>query len=158
MSSRVKIEGFDELQKKLKRVPEKLRAKTVRKILTREANPLVWAARKLAYADSAEPEKISTKQAGGQGSAWIRNLAGSIGVYPNKKAKDYYYVVVGLRSRKRSPAGAFYAPWQNTGGTEKNFVPKHFIEDAEREQAQRVNRKQYNAVNKEVDKIIRELF
>lgn len=157
MSKAVQVKGFDTLQRKLKRVPEKVRKKTVLRILSREARPLVWAARKLAYADSNEPEGVYTKQVR-KGQAWIRNLYGSINVFRNKKNKDYHYVVVGLRGFNKKPGGAFYAPWQNTGGTEKNFTPKNFIQDADKELGEEVSRKQLNAVNKEIDKILNRLF
>jgi len=158
MSSKaVTVKGFEELRRKLKRVPQKVQKKTVLKILSREARPLVWAARKLAYADSNEPEGVYTKQAR-KGQAWIMNLFGSINVYKNKKNKNYHYVVVGLKSTRKKPPGAYYATWQNSGGTQKGFTPKDFIHGADKEMGEEVSRKQLNAINKEVDKILNQLF
>ncbi len=153
----IEVKGFKELQRKLKRVPEKVQKRVVTKILAKEARPLVWAARKLAYADSNQPEGVMTKQAR-EGQAWIMNLFGSINVYKNKKNKNYHYVVVGFKSPKKRPPGAFYATWQNAGGTQKGFTPKHFIKGADEELGEQVSAKQLRAVNKEVDKILRKLF
>ena len=158
MSSKITtVKGFEELRRKLKSVPTKVQKRVVNKILAREARPLVWAARKLAYQDSSLSSKISRKTVR-KGQATIMNLAGSINVYKNKKNKNYHYVVVGFKSPRRKPPGAFYAPWQNTGGTQKGFKAKRFIKGADEELGDTVSAKQLDAINKEVDKILNKLF
>ena len=153
-------QSWRQLQTKLKSLPEKVRRKQVNKILVREARPLVWAARKAAYADSTKPAGVRKKELRkGDGPIWY-NLFKTIDAYPNKKSRDYQYVVVGTRKVNKTPRGALYAQWQNLGGMGpgKGFKAKAFFNKAEQESADVVSAKALRAVNKEIEQILRSTF
>lgn len=122
-----KTESFDQFRSKLRTLStsEKMRFGELRKLLLKEAQPLVTEARSQAYADSTAIKASRMKSRGTLGSQFY-NLYATIGKWANKGTKKAY-VVVGLRGPKKRPAGAYYAIWQLFGGTEKNFKPKDFI-------------------------------
>ena len=128
-----RVENFDELAKRIKKLgtSETMRFKELRTLLMKEAQPLLTEARRQAYAHSQAAARVSYKVRGGESAqrgdkGAFMNLFGSIGKWANKGFTKAY-VVVGLRSEKSEPAGAYYAKWQLFGGTQKNFKPKDFI-------------------------------
>ena len=125
-----KTESFDQFRSKLRTLStsEKMRFAELRKLLLKEAQPLVTEARAQAYADSTQPKGTRLKSRGVLGSKFY-NLYGSIGKWANKGTRKAY-VVVGIRGPRKNPGGAYYALWQLFGGTEKNFKPKDFIGQA----------------------------
>lgn len=157
-----------------------------------QARPLVWAARKVAYQRTSSDqaylfgtqgntasdhparrrktfrgyprESGSAGTAGKKGSnaALFWNLYGSIGAYPNKKNKDYRYVVIGTRKEtgSRGLNGAYYARMQQFGSMQNRheFVAKRFIKRANERYGDKVSKKAFRAINKEVNKILNELF
>jgi hypothetical protein len=127
-----RVEDFDQFRERLKKLatPENLRFKELRNILKQEARPLVEKARQEAY--NGLKTKGGYKVRGGgeatkQTNGAFYNLYKSIDVFPNK-GNVKAYVVVGLRPK--SKRGAYYAPWQLFGGTQKNFEAKEFIDKA----------------------------
>ena len=120
-----RVEDFDQFRARLRKLgtSETMRFREVRKLLLKEAQPLVTEARNQAYADSQEPKGIRLKSRSSMGAKFY-NLYGSINKWANKGTTKAY-VVVGLRNKRKQ--GAYYAPWQLFGGTEKNFKPKDFI-------------------------------
>lgn len=120
-----RVENFDDFRKRLRTLgtSETMRFREVRKLLLKEAQPLVTEARNQAYAESQEPKGIRLKSRSSMGAKFY-NLYGSINKWANKGTTKAY-VVVGLRNKKKQ--GAYYAPWQLFGGTEKNFKAKDFI-------------------------------
>lgn len=150
-------QSWRDLQRKLKSLPEKVRRRNINAILTREARPLVWAARKAAYESSPAPMRVGKKQRGRYGSQFY-NLYKTIDVFKSKKSKDYQYVVVGMRGKRKNPAGAYYAGWQLEGGTAKRFKPKAYFDRAEQEYGEQVSNKAARAVNKEIEKILAATF
>lgn len=117
--------NFDQFRRELKKLgtSEEMRFREVRKLLLKEAQPLVTEARNQAYADSKGPKGISQKSRTALGAKFY-NLYGSINKWANK-GTEKAYVVVGLRGTRKQ--GAYYAPWQLFGGTSKNFKAKDFI-------------------------------
>lgn len=150
-------QSWRDLQRKLKGLPEKVRRRSVHRILLREARPLVWAARKAAYENSEAQARVQKKQRGKFGSQFY-NLYKTIDAFKSKQNKDYQYVVVGMRGKRKRPAGAYYAGWQLSGGTKKNFKAKDYFSRAEQEHGEAVSRKAARAVNKEIEKILRTTF
>jgi hypothetical protein len=120
-----RTESFDQFRQRLSKLgtSETMRFRELRNLLLKEAQPLVTEARRQAYADSQEAKGVRIKSIGSLGSKFY-NLYGSINKWANK-GTDKAYVVVGLRGTRKQ--GAFYAPWQLFGGTEKNFKAKDFI-------------------------------
>lgn len=127
LSASGKTESFDQFRTKLRKLstPEKMRFAELRKLLLKEAQPLVTEARTQAYEGASSPKASRMKSRSTFGSQFY-NLYATIGKWANK-GTDKAYVVVGLRGPKKRPAGAYYAIWQLFGGTEKNFKPKDFI-------------------------------
>ncbi len=132
-----KIQNFAEFSKDLRKIatPEKMRFRAIRKLLLKEAQPIVTAARKAAYEDSKRPAKGGMRQRGKTGTAFY-NLYRSINKFANKGVVKAY-VVVGLREEKKSPAGAYYAKMVLAGTGPKDFVtvgkriaPKDFFTKA----------------------------
>lgn len=125
-----RTESFEEFQKRLTKLstPDTMRFRELRKLLLKEAQPLVTEARRQAYADSPLKAGSFAKTRGGIGYTAFMNLYASIGKWANK-GTEKAYVVVGLRafSKKGGLAGAYYSTWQLFGGTEKNFKAKDFI-------------------------------
>ena len=131
-----RVESFDDFRKRLRKLgtSETMRFREVRKLLLKEAQPLVTEARAQAYKDALVAKRGRLKVRGGQtvekgtkGSFY--NLYNSIGKWANKGFSKAY-VVVGLRGSEKEPSGAYYAPWQLFGGTSKNFKAKDFIGQA----------------------------
>ena len=120
-----RTESFDQFRARLRKLgtPEEMRFREVRKLLLKEAQPLVTEARNLAYSDSQQPKGIRLKSRSAMGAKFY-NLYGSINKWANKGDRKAY-VVVGLRGQRKQ--GAYYATWQLFGGTEKNFKQKDFI-------------------------------
>jgi len=120
-----RTENFDQFRQRLRKLgtSETMRFREVRKLLLKEAQPLVTEARRQAYADSQEPKGVRLKSRSALGAKFY-NLYGSINKWANKGTTKAY-VVVGLRNSRKK--GAYYATWQLFGGTEKNFKPKDFI-------------------------------
>lgn len=120
-----RTENFDQFRQRLRKLgtSETMRFREVRKLLLKEAQPLVTEARNQAYTDSQQPKGVRMKSRSTLGAKFY-NLYGSINKWANKGTTKAY-VVVGLRSSKKS--GAYYAIWQLFGGTEKNFKAKDFI-------------------------------
>ena len=150
------MRGWQELQAKMKSLPEKVRQKNISNLLVREARPLVWAARSAAY-EGGPRGRVGKKSVRGS-STLFYNLYKTIDVFKNKKSQDFRYVVVGLRGTRKKPAGAFYGTWQLFGGTKKNFQAKGFIEKAENQYGNQVSDKAARAVNKEIEKILGQTF
>ena len=154
-------QSWRDLQRKLKSLPEQVRRKQVTRILRREARPLVWAARKAAYDGSQETAMAGKKSLRkNDGGNWY-NLFSTINVFPNKKNKDYQYVVVGTRSIQKKPRGALYAQWQNLGGMGNKtggFAAKRFFDKAEQNYGTDVHRKALRSVNREIEKILKSTF
>jgi hypothetical protein len=123
-----RVENFDQFRAKLRNLstPEKMRFKELRSLLMKEAQPLVTKARQEAYVGSQEQAKAGQKQRSKMGASFY-NLYSSIRAYPNK-GTEKAYVVVGLRGSYKK--GAYYAPWQLFGGTQKGFQAKEFIDKA----------------------------
>jgi hypothetical protein len=123
-----RVESFDQFRAKLRNLstPDKMRFKELRSLLMKEAQPLVTKARQEAYAGSQEQAKAGQKQRSKMGASFY-NLYSSIRAYPNK-GTEKVYVVVGLRGSYKK--GAYYAPWQLFGGTQKGFRAKEFIDKA----------------------------
>ncbi len=123
-----KVESFDQFRDKLRNLatPEKMRFKELRSLLMKEAQPLVTKARQMAYEGSKEQAKAGQKKRSKMGASFY-NLYSSIRAYPNRGDRKVY-VVVGLRGSYKS--GAYYAPWQLFGGTQKNFQAKEFFDKA----------------------------
>jgi hypothetical protein len=123
-----RVENFDQFRAKLRNLstPDKMRFKELRSLLMKEAQPLVTKARQEAYAGSQEQAKAGQKQRSKMGASFY-NLYSSIRAYPNK-GTEKVYVVVGLRGSYKK--GAYYAPWQLFGGTQKGFQAKEFIDKA----------------------------
>ena len=152
-----RTESFEDFRKRLSKLgtSEGMRFREVRKVLLKEAQPLVTEARNQAYAGSQE-KKGGRLQTMGKGGAAFRNLYGSIGKWANK-GTEKAYVIVGLRGQNKRPAGAFYAVWQMFGGTAKNFEAKDFLGKAVRstsvvEKAQRMMQKH---IQKRITSILR---
>ena len=136
-----KVMTVEEFRKTLKRlgVSEEMRFKEVRNMLLAESKPVIEQARIYAYAGS-QKEAVSRNRTASRkyASTLFYNLYKSIGAWPNK-GLDKAYVVIGLRSEKKTPAGAYYAKWQlqglrsqttKNGKTFAGFRGKEFIEDA----------------------------
>lgn len=125
-----KTESFDQFRSKLRTLStsDKMRFAELRKLLLKEAQPLVTEARAQAYDDSSSMKGSRLKSRSAFGAKFY-NLYGSIGKWANKGTRKAY-VVVGLRGPNKRPAGAYYAKWQLFGGTAKNFEAKDFIENA----------------------------
>ena len=123
-----RTESFEEFRQRLRKLgtSETMRFREVRKLLLKEAQPLVTEARNLAYQGSDEPKGIRMKSRSALGAKFY-NLYGSINKWANKGTQKAY-VVVGLRGSKKG--GAYYAIWQLFGGTSKGFKPKDFIGEA----------------------------
>ena len=123
-----RTESFEEFRQRLRKLgtSETMRFREVRKLLLKEAQPLVTEARNLAYQGSDEPKGIRMKSRSALGAKFY-NLYGSINKWANKGTQKAY-VVVGLRGSKKG--GAYYATWQLLGGTSKNFKAKDFIGEA----------------------------
>ena len=123
-----RTESFEEFRQRLRKLgtSETMRFREVRKLLLKEAQPLVTEARNLAYQGSDEPKGIRMKSRSALGAKFY-NLYGSINKWANKGTQKAY-VVVGLRGSKKG--GAYYAIWQLFGGTSKNFKAKDFIGEA----------------------------
>ena len=123
-----RVENFDQFRAKLRNLstPEKMRFKELRSLLMKEAQPLVTKARQEAYVGSQAQAKAGQKQRSKMGASFY-NLYSSIRAYPNK-GTEKAYVVVGLRGSYKK--GAYYAPWQLFGGTQKGFQAKEFIDKA----------------------------
>jgi hypothetical protein len=123
-----RVENFDQFRAKLRNLstPEKMRFKELRSLLMKEAQPLVTKARQEAYVGSQAQAKAGQKQRSKMGASFY-NLYSSIRAYPNK-GTEKVYVVVGLRGSYKK--GAYYAPWQLFGGTQKGFRAKEFIDKA----------------------------
>jgi len=123
-----RVENFDQFRAKLRNLstPEKMRFKELRSLLMKEAQPLVTKARQEAYVGSQAQAKAGQKQRSKMGASFY-NLYSSIRAYPNK-GTEKVYVVVGLRGSYKK--GAYYAPWQLFGGTQKGFQAKEFIDKA----------------------------
>ena len=132
-----KIQNFAEFSKDLRKIatPEKMRFRAIRKLLLKEAQPIVTAARKAAYEDSKKTARGRMNKRGKTGTAFY-NLYRSINKFANKGVVKAY-VVVGLREEKKSPAGAYYAKMVLAGTGPKDFVtvgkriaPKDFFTKA----------------------------
>jgi hypothetical protein len=123
-----RVESFDQFRAKLRNLstPDKMRFKELRSLLMKEAQPLVTKARQEAYVGSQAQAKAGQKQRSKMGASFY-NLYSSIRAYPNK-GTEKVYVVVGLRGSYKK--GAYYAPWQLFGGTQKGFRAKEFIDKA----------------------------
>ena len=152
-----RTESFEDFRKRLQRLgtSEGMRFREVRKVLLKEAQPLVTEARRQAYVGSKINKGSRLKSIGKHGTAF-RNLYGSIGKWANK-GREKAYVIVGLRGKNKRPAGAFYAVWQMFGGTAKNFKAKGFIGKAVRstdvvDKAQRMMQKH---IQKRITSILR---
>lgn len=157
MSKAINVKGFDELKIKLKKLPDNIRRRTVLNLLAKEARPLVWAARKIAYEGSDRPNKRSLKQYRKGGGDYV-NLSGTINMFRNKKTKDFYYVLVGFKGSRKKPNGALYATIQNTGGRGGDIRGKEFISRTDSQLGEQVSKKQFRAINKEIDKILKKVF
>lgn len=120
-----RTESFDEFSQRLRKLgtSETMRFREVRKLLLKEAQPLVTEARRQAYADSQAPGGIRMKSRSALGAKFY-NLYGSINKWANKGTTKAY-VAIGLRGSRKQ--GAYYAAWQLFGGTQKNFKAKDFI-------------------------------
>jgi hypothetical protein len=118
-----RTESFDQFRQRLSKLgtSETMRFREVRKLLLKEAQPLVTEARRQAYAGSQASMSKSLKTIRKSDTAFY-NLYGSIGKWANK-GTDKAYVVVSLLSENKRPGGAFYAKWF-LGGT-----PKHKAKD-----------------------------
>ena len=108
-----RTESFEDFRKRLSKLgtSEGMRFRELRSLLMKEAQPLVTAARKEAYAG------VKQKGLGKNGFA---NLYNSIGKWKNK-GRQKAYVVVGLKSTRKR--GAIYALSQLAGagpGMSKN--------------------------------------
>lgn len=123
-----KVQGFDEWRANLRKLgtSENMRFKELRGILLKEAQPLVAKARQEAYNGSEKQAKGGQKSRSKMGASFY-NLYSSIGAWANK-GDEKVYVVAGLRGQKRN--GAYYAPWQLFGGTQKGFKAKEFFDKA----------------------------
>jgi len=107
-----RVQDFEQFRKNLSKLgtSEMLRFRELRKLLTKEARPLMTQARREAYAGSPLAGKSRTKTARKGRYTSFYNLYKSINIFPNKGTAKAY-VVVGLDKR-----GAFYANWQLFGG------------------------------------------
>ena len=126
-----RTENFEEFRQRLRKLgtSETMRFREVRKLLLKESQPLVTEARRQAYFKSQAVKRSrwknrndETVQKDDKGA--FMNLYASIGKWANKGTTKAY-VVIGLRGSRKQ--GAYYAPWQLFGGTQKNFKPKDFI-------------------------------
>jgi hypothetical protein len=129
-----KIETFDQFRKKLRELgtSESMRFKEVRSLLMKEAQPLVTEARRQAYEGAVKGPRIKLrggKAADKTAKGAFYNLYNTINKFKNK-GREKAYVVVSLRSEKKSPAGAYYAKWF-LGGSKK-FKAKDYIGKAVR--------------------------
>lgn len=118
LSESGKVEGFDELANKLKRLSlsEEMRFREVKKLLKKEVQPLVAAARKEAYKGIQKKGKATKDKR----NAKFYNLYSSIGSFLNK-GTERAYIVVGLLSPHKK--GAIYGASQLAGagpGMSKN--------------------------------------
>lgn len=127
-----RAEDFDQLRKRIKELgnPEILRFRELRNILKQEAQPLVEKARLEAYNGVTGQAGYRTRggkeaKKGDKGAFF--NLYRSIGAFANK-GTERAYVVVGLKNKAKN--GAYYAPWQLFGGTQKGFKAKEFFDKA----------------------------
>ena len=104
-SPRGQVESFEEFRRKLQKLgtPEKMRFRQVKRMLMKEAQPLVTAIRKEAYKGIQK----------GQGMQGFYNLHRSIGKFANKRNKYKAYVTVGLRTPNKK--GAIYGISQLAG-------------------------------------------
>ena len=125
-----KTESFDQFRSKLRTLStsEKMRFAELRKLLLKEAQPLVTEARNQAYNKSKAPKHARLKSRSALGAQFY-NLYSTIGKWANKGDRKAY-VVVGLRGPNKRPAGAYYAVWQLFGETLKDFKAKDFISKA----------------------------
>jgi hypothetical protein len=107
-----KVQDFDQFRRNLSKLgtSETLRFRELRKLLTKEARPLMTQARREAYLGSPLTGKARTKTARKGRYSSFYNLYKSINIFPNKGTIKAY-VVVGLDKR-----GAYYANWQLFGG------------------------------------------
>lgn len=127
-----RTEDFDQLRKRIKELgnPEILRFRELRNILKQEAQPLVEKARLEAYNGVMGQGGYRTrggKEAKKGDKGAFMNLYRSIGAFANKGTVRAY-VVVGLKNKAKN--GAYYAPWQLFGGTQKGFKAKEFFDKA----------------------------
>lgn len=107
-----KVQSFDEFRRNLSKLgtSETLRFRELRKLLAKEARPLMTQARREAYLGSPLAGKSRMKQARKGRYASFYNLYRTINIFPNKGTVKAY-VVLGLDS-----GGAYYANWQLFGG------------------------------------------
>ena len=129
-----RVENFDQFRQRLKKLgtSETLRFRELRNVLKAEARPLVEKARKEAYNQSqgiGGYKAHGVKDANKNTKGAFYNLYKTIDVFANKGTVKAY-VVVGLRKVKKQGGGAYYAPWQLFGGTQKNFKAKAFFDKA----------------------------
>lgn len=123
-----KVQDFDQWRNNIRKLStsENMRFRELRSLLMKEAQPLVAKARQEAYQGSTEQAKGGQKSRSKMGASFY-NLYSSIGSWANK-GDVKAYVVVGIRGAKRK--GAYYAPWQLFGGTQKGFKAKEFFDKA----------------------------
>lgn len=116
-SPRGQVESFEEFRRKLQKLgtPEKMRFREIKRMLNKEAQPLVTAARKYAYKDGlAKGEHVyEYDEKKGKDVVKFYNLYRSIGKFTNKRNKFKAYVVVGLRTPNNK--GAIYGLSQLAG-------------------------------------------
>jgi hypothetical protein len=155
-----RTESFDQFRQRLRKLStsETMRFREVRKLLLKEAQPLVTEARRQAYADSPLRAGSFAKTRGGIGYTTFMNLYSSIGKFANK-GTEKAYVVVGLRSysKRAGLAGAYYAAWQLFGGTQKDFKAKDFIGKAvdNTDVVQRAQKMMQRHIQKRITSVLR---
>jgi len=149
-----RTESFEDFRKRLSKLgtSEGMRFREVRKVLLKEAQPLVTEARRQAYKNSKSKARKRLKNI--RGGDMFLNLYGSIGKWANK-GTEKAYVVVSLRSESKSPAGAFYAKYF-LGGSEKHkakdYIGKAVKKTRVIEKAQRMMQKH---IQKRITSVLR---
>lgn len=120
-----RTQSFEEFRQQLRKLgtSETMRFREVRKLLLKEAQPLVTEARNIAYKKAKSKKGVRMKSRSAFGAKFY-NLYGSINKWANK-GTDKAYVVVGLKGSKKG--GAYYATWQLFGETAKDFTAKDFL-------------------------------
>lgn len=115
----VEIQGFEELQQKIKRLPDKIKRRELLKIYGQVANPTLKAARSFA----AVGKRKHTKDAAGPGNL-KRSIKKRIGKKGDEKINAVVYVGPSLKGKYKGWYGHFLE-----GGT-KNMPAKPFMQPA----------------------------
>lgn len=153
----IQIQGFDDLQNKLKKVPDKVKRKEVIKILRRASRDTVKIARSLAPKDTGQGEKSIKFEV----LRRSKNPAGIVGPRSRGKYDGYYlrlFVIPGHNiyrtGFKRSRRGNRV---RNTRGAKRRVAPVPFMQRAYQITQGKVSNESVTDVEKYIQKQIERL-